>query len=45
LYFIIGIPGAAYGISEEIVRKIKDHLEDDSTDENGLGGTLAGTFQ
>lgn len=37
-----GIPGAAYGVSKELSDKIVEQLRDDSTDENGLGGTLSG---
>jgi glutamate-1-semialdehyde 2,1-aminomutase len=37
-----GIPGAAYGVSKTVADMIVDQLKDDSTDENGLGGTLSG---
>ena len=37
-----GIPVGAYGMSEEVARRVVDHTTWDHADEGGVGGTLAG---
>jgi glutamate-1-semialdehyde 2,1-aminomutase len=37
-----GIPSAAYGLSEEVQRRVVDHVDPDVIDVGGTGGTLAG---
>src|SRR3990170_1040632 len=37
-----GIPASAFGISEEVARRILDKVRAESTDESGIGGTLSG---
>ena len=37
-----GIPSGAYGISEDLARRIQAHPEADLVDVGGVGGTLAG---
>jgi glutamate-1-semialdehyde 2,1-aminomutase len=37
-----GIPSGAYGISEDVARRIQAHPEADLVDVGGVGGTLAG---
>jgi len=37
-----GIPVGAYGMSDEIARRVVDHTSWDHADEGGVGGTLAG---
>ena len=37
-----GIPSGAYGISEDVARRIRAHPEADLVDVGGVGGTLAG---
>jgi len=37
-----GIPCGAYGLSEDVVRRVGEHSEADLVDVGGVGGTLAG---
>jgi glutamate-1-semialdehyde 2,1-aminomutase len=37
-----GIPGAAYGLSEELARRIAENSDRELADTGGIGGTLAG---
>ncbi len=37
-----GIPSAAYGLSEELSRRVYDHTDWKNADVGGIGGTLAG---
>jgi len=37
-----GVPGAAYGFTEEIAKRIADHQSLEDCDVGGIGGTLAG---
>ncbi|HZY44339.1 MAG TPA: aspartate aminotransferase family protein [Anaerolineae bacterium] len=37
-----GIPGAAYGFSEEVTQRIKDGTDFETSDTSGIGGTLSG---
>jgi glutamate-1-semialdehyde 2,1-aminomutase len=37
-----GIPCGAYGLSEDVVRRVAEHPEADLVDVGGVGGTLAG---
>ena len=37
-----GIPSAAYGLTEEVQRRVVDHVDPDVIDVGGTGGTLAG---
>ena len=37
-----GIPSAAYGLTEEVQRRVVDHVDRDVIDVGGTGGTLAG---
>jgi glutamate-1-semialdehyde 2,1-aminomutase len=37
-----GVPGAAYGISEEVAKRIAEHFNLEDCDTGGIGGTLAG---
>ena len=37
-----GIPSGAYGVSEDVARRIQAHPEADLVDVGGVGGTLAG---
>jgi glutamate-1-semialdehyde 2,1-aminomutase len=37
-----GVPGAAYGISQEVANKIISKVKMDTSDESGIGGTLSG---
>jgi glutamate-1-semialdehyde 2,1-aminomutase len=38
-----GIPSGAYGISEDVARRVQAHPEADLVDVGGIGGTLAGS--
>jgi len=37
-----GVPSGAYGLSEELARRVQEHPEADLVDVGGVGGTLAG---
>jgi glutamate-1-semialdehyde 2,1-aminomutase len=37
-----GIPASAFGISEDVARRVLDKVRAESTDESGIGGTLSG---
>lgn len=37
-----GIPASAFGISEDVARRIMEKVTAESTDESGIGGTLSG---
>lgn len=37
-----GMPAAAYGMTQAVADKLKQHLMDDSVDVSGVGGTLTG---
>jgi glutamate-1-semialdehyde 2,1-aminomutase len=37
-----GVPGAAYGFSQEVAKRIADHHNLEDCDTGGIGGTLAG---
>jgi glutamate-1-semialdehyde 2,1-aminomutase len=38
-----GVPSGAYGISEDVARRVQAHPEADLVDVGGIGGTLAGS--
>jgi glutamate-1-semialdehyde 2,1-aminomutase len=37
-----GVPSAAYGLSEEVARRVQARIRQDESDTGGIGGTLAG---
>jgi len=37
-----GVPGAVYGLSNDVAERIRPRIKDDESDAGGIGGTLAG---